>query len=214
MIDYLISAFEYVINFDSHLAEIVTKYQHLTYLILFIIFFCETGLIVTPFLPGDTLLFAIGTITTYEGNPLNIFTVILLLIAATILGDNTNFLIGRFFGHKLYSSNSRFIKKKYVDKTHTFFEKYGSITLVFARFMPIVRTFAPFAAGIGDMNYRRFFAFSVIGNVTWVVFFTTLGYFFGNISLFKDNFLFMIGVVSLISVLPALITIIKKLLKP
>ena len=213
MIDYLMYAIDFAVNIDMLLTEIVTNYQYLTYLILFAIIFCETGLVFMPFLPGDTLLFATGTIAALDGNPLNIFTVIALLLTASFLGDNANFFVGRLLGHKLYKSNNRFIKKEYVDRTHVFFERYGGITLVFARFMPVVRTFAPFVAGIGEMNYHRFLAFSIVGNISWVVFFTTLGYFFGNIPIFKENFILVIGLISLVSILPAIITLMKQLMK-
>lgn len=213
MLETLTSVGEYIMNLDQNLAQVVTEYQQLTYIILFIIFFCETGLVVMPFLPGDTLLFAVGTIAANDGNPLNIVTVILLLLAASFLGDNTNFFIGRSIGHKLYKRNFVLVKRDYIDKTHVFYEKYGAVTLVFARFVPIVRTFAPFVAGIGEMNYHRFLMFSIIGNILWVVSFTILGYFYGNIPFVKDNFIATIGVITLLSIMPAIVTIVGKAIK-
>jgi len=211
MIDYLMYAVDFAVHIDTHLAEIVTKYQYLTYLILFIIVFCETGLVVMPFLPGDTLLFATGTIAAIEGNPLNIITAILLLLAASFLGDNTNYFVGRLLGHKLYSGKNRFIKREYIDRTHGFYEKHGGATLIFARFMPVVRTFAPFVAGVGEMNYHRFILFCIVGNISWVVSFTSLGFFFGNIPVVKDNFVIAIGIITFVSLLPALIAFFKQI---
>jgi len=210
MLESLTSIGDYIMNLDQNLALVVTEYQQLTYIILFIIFFCETGLVVMPFLPGDTLLFAVGTIAAIDGNPLNIITVILILLAASFLGDNTNFFIGRSIGHKLYKRNFVLIKRDYIDKTHVFYEKYGAVTLIFARFVPIVRTFAPFVAGIGEMNYHRFVMFSIVGNILWVVSFTVLGYFFGNMPFVKDNFIVTIGVITLLSIMPAIVTIVRK----
>lgn len=213
MLESLTAIGEYIMNLDQNLALVVTEYQQLTYIILFVIFFCETGLVVMPFLPGDTLLFAVGTIAAIDGNPLNIVTVILLLLAASFLGDNTNFFIGRSIGHKLYKRNFVLIKRDYIDKTHLFYEKYGAVTLIFARFVPIVRTFAPFVAGIGEMNYHRFMMFSIVGNILWVVSFTVLGYFFGNLPIVKDNFIVTIGVITLLSIMPAIVTIVGKAIK-
>jgi len=210
MLESLTFIGDYIMNLDQNLALVVTEYQQLTYIILFIIFFCETGLVVMPFLPGDTLLFAVGTIAAIDGNPLNIITVILILLAASFLGDNTNFFIGRSIGHKLYKRNFVLIKRDYIDKTHVFYEKYGAVTLIFARFVPIVRTFAPFVAGIGEMNYHRFVMFSIVGNILWVVSFTVLGYFFGNMPFVKDNFIVTIGVITLLSIMPAIVTIVRK----
>jgi len=210
MLESLTSVGDYIMNLDQNLALVVTEYQQLTYIILFIIFFCETGLVVMPFLPGDTLLFAVGTIAAIDGNPLNIITVILILLAASFLGDNTNFFIGRSIGHKIYKRNFVLIKRDYIDKTHVFYEKYGAVTLIFARFVPIVRTFAPFVAGIGEMNYHRFVMFSIVGNILWVVSFTVLGYFFGNMPFVKDNFIVTIGVITLLSIMPAIVTIVRK----
>ena len=213
MTESLISIGDYILHLDKNLAQIVTEYQQLTYIILFIIFFCETGLVIMPFLPGDTLLFAAGTIAAIDGNPLNIVTVIMLLLVASFLGDNTNFFIGRSIGHKLYKRNFVLIKRDYIDRTHLFYEKYGTVTLIFARFVPIIRTFAPFVAGIGEMDYHKFVMNSIVGNILWVVSFSLLGYFFGNMPFVKDNFILTIGVITLLSIMPAIVTLVDKAFK-
>ncbi|MBP8850416.1 MAG: DedA family protein [Breznakibacter sp.] len=213
MTESLISIGDYILHLDKNLAQIVTEYQQLTYIILFIIFFCETGLVIMPFLPGDTLLFAVGTIAAIDGNPLNIVTVIMLLLVASFLGDNTNFFIGRSIGHKLYKRNFVLIKRDYIDRTHLFYEKYGTVTLIFARFVPIIRTFAPFVAGIGEMDYHKFVMNSIVGNILWVVSFSLLGYFFGNMPFVKDNFILTIGVITLLSIMPAIVTLVGKAFK-
>src|SRR5512133_1740846 len=179
---------DFVLHIDTHLVEIVTNYQAWTYAILFLIIFCETGLVVTPFLPGDSLLFAAGAVAAMEGHPLNILFVIPLLFFAAFLGDTTNYSLGRFLGVKVYEKDYKLIKRKYLDETHSFYEKHGGVTLIIARFMPIIRTFAPFVAGVGTMKYLRFISFSIAGNVLWVVSFSLAGYYFGNIPLVKQNF--------------------------
>lgn len=209
ILHYLI---DFVLHIDRHLQEIVTNYQTWTYLILFLIIFCETGLVVTPFLPGDSLLFAAGTIAAMPGEPLSIYPLIILLITAAFLGDNTNYFIGKFLGHKVYEKNYRLIKREYLDKTHVFYEKHGRITIIIARFMPIIRTFAPFVAGVGTMQYIRFVTFSILGNILWVTLFTLAGFFFGNIPLVKNNFSIAIITIIVISLLPMIITFGKKYL--
>lgn len=201
---------DFILHIDKHLLEIVTNYRAWTYLILFIIIFMETGLVVTPFLPGDSLLFAAGTIAAMPGEPLQMLPLIILLIGAAFGGDNTNYFIGRFLGHKVYEKNYRLIKREYLDRTHTFYEKHGGKTLIIARFMPIIRTFAPFVAGVGSMTWLRFISFSILGNVLWVVLFTLGGYFFGNIPVIKNNFTLAILGIILISVMPMVITVLKR----
>jgi len=171
----------------------------------------ETGLVVTPFLPGDSLLFAAGTVAAMPGEPLQLLPLIILMICAAFSGDNTNYFIGRFLGHKVYEKNYRLIKRKYLDKTHTFYERHGGKTLIIARFMPIIRTFAPFVAGVGSMTWLRFISFSIIGNVLWVVLFSLGGYFFGNIPVIKNNFTLAILGIILISIMPMVIAVVKKL---
>jgi membrane-associated protein len=172
----------------------------------------ETGFVVTPFLPGDSLLFAAGTIAAMPGNPLNIVYIIPLLITAAFAGDNTNYFIGRFLGHKVYERNYRLIKREYLDKTHVFYEKHGRITIIIARFIPIIRTFAPFVAGVGTMHYIRFVSFSILGNIIWVGLFSLAGYFFGNIPVIKNNFTIAIFTIIFVSVLPIIITAVRKYL--
>ncbi|MFZ4401997.1 MAG: DedA family protein [Bacteroidales bacterium] len=201
---------DFILHIDKYLNEWVTAYQTWTYLILFIIIFCETGLVVTPFLPGDSLLFAAGTIAAMDGNPLNVTVLIVVILVAAFAGDNTNFFIGRFLGKKVYEKNYKLIKREYIDKTHAFYEKHGGKTLVIARFMPIIRTFAPFVAGVGEMKYFRFISFSVIGNFLWVFSFILAGYFFGNIDFVKKNFTLVILTIIFISLLPPVVAIIKQ----
>ena len=186
---------------------IMDNYGVLIYVLLFLIIFCETGLVVTPFLPGDSIIFACGALAAISG--MNIVVLIIVFLAAAILGDGANYLIGKKLGEKLVNSNNRFIKKSYIDKAQSFYEKYGSKAIVLARFVPIVRTFAPFVAGIGKMCYKKFGVFNIIGGTVWVSLFLALGFFFGNIPVIKNNFsLVTVGII-LISLLPVLVEVIK-----
>jgi membrane-associated protein len=201
---------DFILHIDIHLLEIVKTYQTWAYLILFAIIFMETGLVVTPFLPGDSLLFAAGTIAAMPGEPLQMLPLIILLICAAFGGDNTNYFIGRFLGQKVHEKNYRLIKREYLAKTHSFYEKHGGKTLIIARFMPIIRTFAPFVAGVGSMTWLRFISFSILGNVLWVLLFTLGGYFFGNIPVIRNNFTLAILGIILISVMPMAVTLVQK----
>src|SRR6476619_8543549 len=195
---------DFILHIDKHLKDITLQYGTLTYAILFLIIFCETGLVVTPFLPGDSLLFAAGALSAslHTGGILNPFLLVLVLSIAAIAGDTANYLIGAYIGPKVFERNSRFLKKEYLDRTNEFYAKYGGKTIILARFVPIVRTFAPFVAGVGKMDYSRFISFNIIGGIAWVTIFITLGTLFGNIPFVKDNFeIVTIGIV-LISVLP------------
>ena len=212
MLDLLKYAADFLLHIDKYLLQIVSDYRTWTYLILFAIIFMETGFVVTPFLPGDSLLFAAGTIAAMPGNPLNIVYIIPLLITAAFAGDNTNYFIGRFLGHKVYERNYRMIKREYLDKTNVFYEKHGRITIIIARFIPIIRTFAPFVAGVGTMHYIRFVSFSILGNIIWVGLFSLAGYFFGNIPVIKNNFTIAIFTIIFVSVLPIIITAVRKYL--
>jgi len=212
MLELLKNFIDIILHIDVHLQQWVTDYQTWTYLILFIIIFMETGLVVTPFLPGDSLLFAAGSVAALTGHPLSVGVIIPLLIGAAFGGDNSNYLIGRLLGHTVYEKNYRLIKREYLDKTHAFYEKHGGKTLIIARFMPIIRTFAPFVAGVGTMRYLRFISFSIVGNVFWVVSFTLAGYFFGTIPLVKRNFTIVILGIILISLMPMIIAFVKKAL--
>ena len=183
------SLIDIVLHLDKYLADIIGTYGIWTYAILFLIIFMETGFVVTPFLPGDSLLFAAGTFASPAlGGVLNIFILIPLLILAAILGDTINYWIGHYIGPKAFSGNFRFLKKEYLDQTHGFYERHGGKTIILARFIPIIRTFAPFVAGIGAMNYKNFLVYNVTGAILWVGLFTLGGYFFGSLPFVKDNF--------------------------
>jgi membrane-associated protein len=199
---------DFILHIDKHLDQIINDYGTGTYLILFLIIFAETGLVVTPFLPGDSLLFAIGAISA-RGS-LDLGTVIFLLFIAAVLGDTVNYHIGKFIGPKAFESNSRFLKKEHLMKTQKFYDKHGGKTIIFARFIPIIRTFAPFVAGIGTMNYSKFIAYNLIGGALWVAGFTLLGYYFGNMPIVKKNFTLVIFAIIILSVVPAVIEFIKQ----
>ena len=185
-------------------------YQAATYFILCLIIFCETGLVATPFLPGDSLLFAAGAITAKTGI-LNVWLMIPLLFCAAIAGDNTNYFIGKFVGHKLFAMPvfKRILKKKYLDETHVFYEKHGGKTIIIARFIPIIRTFAPFVAGVGEMKYIRFILFCICGGIAWVTGLTLAGFYFGNLEFVKKNFELVIFAIIFISLIPAVVQFIK-----
>jgi membrane-associated protein len=205
--DIINSLLELFLHLDVYLGQIIQQYGALTYFILFAVIFAETGFVITPFLPGDSLIFAAGTFAARGWlNPVILF---LVLSAAAILGDTVNYWIGHAIGSRAYTGEVKFIKKEYMDKTHSFFEKYGGKTIVLARFVPIVRTFAPFVAGVGEMTYRYFITYNVIGGLLWVSIFLGLGYFFGNIPFVQKNFELVIIAIVLISVLPAIYEIVK-----
>ncbi|MCX6245432.1 MAG: DedA family protein [Bacteroidetes bacterium] len=210
--DLLKELLNFVLHIDVYLQLWITEYQNWTYLLLFLIIFCETGLVITPFLPGDSLLFAAGTIAAMESHPLNIFAIIFLLIGAAFTGDNTNYFIGRSIGMAVYEKDYRLIKKKYLNRTHEFYQKHGGKTLIIARFMPIIRTFAPFVAGVGTMKYPRFLSFSIIGNILWVVTFSLAGFFFGNIQYIRDHFTIVILGIIFVSLIPVIYAAIKTML--
>jgi membrane-associated protein len=212
MLELLKNFIDIILHIDIHLQMWVTDYQTWTYLILFLIIFMETGLVVTPFLPGDSLLFAAGMVAALNGNPLNIYLLIPLLIIAAFTGDNTNYFIGKLLGQTVYEKNYRLIRREYLDKTHAFYEKHGGKTLIIARFMPIIRTFAPFVAGVGTMSYFRFISFSIAGNILWVVSFSLAGFFFGNIPLVKNNFTIVIFIIIFLSLMPMIIAFLRKIL--
>ena len=202
---------DFILHLDVHLNTIIKNFGIWTYLILFLIIFLETGVVVTPFLPGDSLLFAAGSFAALGS--LNVFALFILLTLAAILGDTLNYWIGHFIGPRAFSGNTRFLKKEYLDRTHVFYEKYGGKTIILARFIPIIRTFAPFVAGIGAMNYPHFFFYNVIGAVLWVSIFTFGGYFFGNLPFVRDNFTIVILVIIIISVLPGVFEFLREKFK-
>ena len=192
-----------VLHLDRHLVLLIAQYGYWIYAILFLIIFCETGLVVTPFLPGDSLLFVVGALSA--SGALEVQWVILLLMAAAILGDNTNYWIGRFFGPRVFKQESRWLNRAYLQKTEAFYVKHGGKTVLLARFLPIMRTFAPFVAGIGHMLYKRFVLFSIAGAVLWINSLVLAGYFFGNIPLIKDNLTLVILGIIVLSLLPGLL---------
>ena len=204
----LASLIDFVLHIDQHLIELTQTYGLWIYAILFLIVFCETGLVVTPFLPGDSLLFAAGAVAALGG--MNVHMAAALLLAAAVIGDAANFAVGKYFGEKLVAKpDSRVFKREYLDKTHAFYEKYGGKTIILARFVPIVRTFAPFVAGMGNMHYGRFIRYNIIGALMWVGLLTYAGYFFGELPVVKNNFgLVVIGII-VVSVLPMAVEIAK-----
>lgn len=201
--------FDLVLHLDLHLAELISNYGTGTYAVLFLIIFCETGLVVMPFLPGDSLLFAAGTLAAITSLDVN-FLAFILFIAA-VAGDNTNYWIGYFIGPKVFNKEtSRLLNREYLIRTHKFYEKHGGKTTVIARFMPIIRTFAPFVAGIARMTYSRFLAYDIAGGALWIGTFIYIGYFFGNIPIVQKNFSLAIVVIVLISILPGVIAFLKE----
>ncbi|MDR2725767.1 MAG: DedA family protein [Candidatus Adiutrix sp.] len=195
-------AADLVLHLDQHLTELVGRYGWQTHFILFIIIFWETGVVIWPFLPGDSLLFAAGSIAALPQSPLNVGLLFLLLSSAAILGDTVNYWIGHWVGPKAFQRDGRFLKKKYLDRTQAFYDKYGAQTIVIARFVPIVRTFAPFVAGIGRMHYRRFIFFNVAGAILWNFLLLGAGYLFGGLETVKNNFSLVILAIIFLSCLP------------
>ena len=199
---------DFILHIDQHLAALSAEYGVWIYAILFLIIFCETGLVVTPFLPGDSLLFAAGGIAAL--GEMNIHLMVALLLVAAILGDAVNFAIGKYFGSRLFANpDSKIFRRAYLDKTHAFYEKHGGKTIIIARFVPIVRTFAPFVAGMGNMHYGRFIRYNIIGAILWVVLFSYAGYFFANIPLVKNNLALVLAAIIVISVLPGVIEVVR-----
>lgn len=205
LISFLIN---FVLHIDKYLIQIINAYGIATYAILFLIIFLETGVVVTPFLPGDSLLFVAGTLSATSS--LDIFPLYLLLLTAAILGDNSNYWIGRFIGSKVFAKeNARFFKREYLEKTRAFYARYGVKAIILARFMPIIRTFSPFVAGVGQMHYRKFLMFDIFGGFLWISLFIWGGYFFGNLPLVKNNFKIAIFVIIFLSILPGILEFIK-----
>jgi len=204
-ITYLVDLF---LHLDEHLNAVIQNYGMWTYGLLFLIIFLETGLVVTPFLPGDSLIFAAGTFAGLGS--LHVWVLFFLLSAAAILGDTANYWIGHYIGPRAFSGEIRFLKKEYLDRTHDFYERHGGKTIILARFIPIIRTFAPFVAGIGAMTYGHFIAYNVIGGVAWVALFTFGGYFFGNLKFVQENFSLVVLAIIFISVLPGVVEFLKE----
>ncbi|ENV74732.1 DedA family protein [Acinetobacter ursingii] len=201
--------FDFILHVDDHLLEFIRNYGVWIYAILFLIIFVETGLVVMPFLPGDSLLFAAGALAASTG-AMDPWVLGILLFIAAVLGDTLNYHIGRFIGPRVFEMNSRFINKAHLTKTHAFFERHGGKTIIFARFIPFARTFAPFVAGAGSMNYKFFLTYNVIGALCWVASFITLGYLFGNMPMVKDNFTHLIFGIIILSVLPGIFAFIRQ----
>jgi membrane-associated protein len=200
-LSYLI---DLVLHLDTHLNSIISHHSIYAYVLLFLLIFCETGFVITPFLPGDSLIFATAALAA-GGGRINIPLVIMLFIIAAVCGDTVNYQVGHFFRDRVESRQRiPFIKLEYIDRTHAFFQRHGGKTIVIARFVPIIRTFAPFVAGVGTMSYRWFLGYNIIGGISWVTLFFTIGYFFGNLPIVKTHFSLILVVIILISVIPAI----------
>lgn len=209
LILYLI---DLLLHLDRYLGQIIQSYGTWTYLLLFFVIFMETGFVITPFLPGDSLIFAAGAFAGL--GYLNVGILFAVLAVAAIAGDTANYWIGHYIGPRAFSGTVPFLKKEYLDRTHAFYEKHGGKTIIFARFIPIIRTFAPFVAGVGAMTYGKFIAYNVIGGLAWVALFSFGGYFFGNLDIVQKNFTFVILAIIFISVLPAIVEIIRGRTQP
>jgi membrane-associated protein len=199
-VDLLRSIIDLFLHLDEHLSQVISQYGGWTHLILFAIIFCETGLVITPFLPGDSLLFAAGSFAALGA--LDVRLIVALLIVAAILGDTVNYWVGVYIGPRAFSGQVRFLRREYLERTHAFYEKHGGKTIILARFVPIIRTFAPFVAGVGAMSYPKFLTYNVVGAVLWVGLFVLGGYFFGNIRMVRENFTLVILAIIAISVMP------------
>ncbi|HGJ5876428.1 MAG TPA: DedA family protein [Arsenophonus sp.] len=206
--EFITFIIDFIIYIDLHLAELVAKYGIWLYAILFIIVFCETGLIITLFLPGDSLLFVAGALTALESNDLNVHLMVVLIVIAAIIGDAVNYTIGRLFGKHLFCNpDSKIFRQGYLAKNHAFYEKHVGKVIILARLIPIIRTFAPFVAGMGKMSYRHFAFYNVTGALIWVLLFTYAGYFFGDLPIIQQNLKLLIVAIILISILPGIIEI-------
>ncbi|HAY84237.1 MAG TPA: DedA family protein [Chloroflexi bacterium] len=206
--DLILQLFDFILHIDVHLAQIIADYSTWTYAILFGIVFAETGFVITPFLPGDSLIFAAATFAARGA--LNPWLIFFTMTIAGILGDGINYSIGHYIGPRVFTEDVRFLKREYLDKAHEFFEKHGGKAVILARFMPIVRTFVPFVAGAGSMTYSKFAFYNVVGAISWVGLFTILGYFFGNIPAVEENFSLVIIAIIVLSFMPPVIEAIKE----
>jgi membrane-associated protein len=205
-------AIDFVLHLDKYLAQIIQSVGIWTYLILFVTIFIETGLVVTPFLPGDSLLFAAGAFAALGS--LNVWALFGVLALAAILGDTVNYWIGHYIGDKAFTTKSRFLKREYLDRTQAFYQKHGGKTIFLARFVPIIRTFAPFVAGVGKMRYGYFISYNIFGGILWTALFIAAGYFFGNVPFVRNNFSLVVIAIVLISVVPAVVEVIRNRKKP
>jgi len=198
---------DFILHIDKYLETIISNYGLWTYGILFVVIFCETGLVITPFLPGDSLLFAAGTFAAKGW--LSPHLLFILIASAAILGDTVNYWIGHFVGPRVFTEKVRFLKKEYLDRTHSFYEKHGGKTIILARFIPIIRTFAPFVAGVGAMTYSKFILYNIVGALLWTALFVYAGYFFGSIQFINDNFSIVVIAIIIISVIPIIFEVIR-----
>ena len=205
---------DFILHIDQYMIQLVSEYHAWTYAILFLIIFCETGLVVTPFLPGDSMLFVAGAIAAQPDMPIDIHILAIVLFIAAVLGDSCNYMIGHLFGQKLFNNpNSKIFKQSYLNKTHEFYKKYGGKTIILARFVPIVRTFAPFVAGMGKMHYYYFMVYNLVGGAVWVLLFCYAGYFFGDLPFVQQNLKLLIVAIILISIVPGVVEILRARLK-
>lgn len=208
--DFIQYLLDFILHIDVHLKELVANYNTWVYAILFIIIFCETGLVITPFLPGDSLIFIAGALSALKDNDLNVFLLVIIFSIAAIIGDSINFEIGKYFGHKLFSNpKSKIFKQSHLKTTHEFYEKHGGKTIIIARFVPIVRTFAPFVAGMGRMHYSKFISYNILGGILWVSIFTFLGYLIGDNPWVQNNLKLLMITIIVVSVFPAIFEIIR-----
>lgn len=201
--------FDFILHIDQYLVKMVSAYSTWTYLIIFIVIFAETGFVVTPFLPGDSLLFAVGALSAKGGTGLDIYIMGILLIIAAITGNTLNYALGNYFGPKVFKPGNRVLKLEYYIKTQDYFDKKGGNMLIISRFMPIFRTLAPFVAGVGKMNFGQFTYYNVVGGILWIVIFLGIGFIFGNIPFIKDNFTYVMLVIIVLTILPAIFAAIK-----
>ena len=208
MLDLFLSLIDFIIHIDEHLAVIIGDYGTWTYAILFLIVFVETGLVIMPLLPGDSLIFAAATFAAKD--VLDPWVLFLVMSVAGIIGDGVNYAIGNYIGPRVFTDDIRFLKREYLDKAHAFFEKHGGKAVILGRFMPIIRTFVPFVAGAGSMTYPKFALYNVIGAISWVGSFTLLGYFFGNIPAVEENFTYVIFGIIFLSILPPILEVLKE----
>jgi membrane-associated protein len=211
VLELILRFWNVISHLDEHLAQWAQSMGGWLYVVLFAIIFCETGLVITPFLPGDSLLFAVGALCALDGSPLQVAVIIPLLIVAAVLGDAVNYSAGKLIGPRVFTSEkSLLLSRKHLTRTQEFYERYGGKTIIIARFIPIIRTFAPFVAGVGHMRYRRFFLFNVVGAIAWVGLFVPAGYMFGNLASVKKNFHYVILAIIVLSVLPAAIEVLRE----
>lgn len=205
------SVIDFILHIDKHLAAIIQQYNQLTYLILFVIIFAETGLVVTPFLPGDSLLFAAGALIAGGNTGLSIYLLAVILIVAAFLGNTVNYLLGRYLGHKVFKENNKILKLEYYNRTKAFFDKHGALAVILSRFMPIIRTIAPFVAGVGRMPMWKYSIYNIIGGASWILLMLFAGYLLGNVPFFKDHFSLIALAIIVVSLLPAVIGVIKNM---